>query len=62
MIPILWAPAIFSRSRISQYWNGNFVRNVINDNDEVLGYDGDEEMEDAGVDYDGDDNDEDKEE
>ena len=40
-------------------WEFNIVRNVINDNDEVLGYDGDEEMEDAGVDYDGDDNDED---
>ena len=40
-------------------WEFNIVRNVINDNDEVLGYDGDEEMEDVGVDYDGDDNDED---
>ena len=38
------------------------MRNVINDNDEVLEHDGNEEMEDAGVDYDGDDNDEDKEE
>ena len=43
-------------------WEFNIVRNVINDNDEVLEHDGNEEMEDAGVDYDGDDNDEDKEE
>jgi hypothetical protein len=26
MIPILWAPAIFSRSRISQYWNTTVMR------------------------------------